>query len=62
MQQINGLPEQQVSDNVPQLVSQENACFCKFHGIKHIHVLLYHPSSNGLVERFAIIEGSYKKE
>ena len=48
----NGLPEQLVSDNGPQCVSEEFASFCKFNGIKHIRVAPYHPSSNGLAERF----------
>ena len=48
----NGLPEQLVSNNGPQFVSEEFAIFCQFNGIKHIRVSLYHPSSNGLAERF----------
>ena len=48
----NGLPEQLLSDNGPQFVSEEFASFCQFNGIKHIRVSLYHPSSNGLAERF----------
>ena len=48
----NGLPEQLVSDNRPQIVSGEFASFCQFNGIKHIRVSLYHPSTNGLAERF----------
>ena len=48
----NGLPEQLVSDNGPQFVSGEIASFCQFNGIKHIRVSPYHPSSNGLTERF----------
>ena len=48
----NGLPEQVVSDNGPQFVSEEFASFCQFNGIKHIRVSPYHRSSNGLAERF----------
>ena len=48
----NGLPEQLVSDNGPQFVSEEFASICQFNGIKHIRVSPYHPSSNGLAERF----------
>ena len=48
----NGLPEQLVSDNGPQFVSEEFASICQYNGIKHIRVSPYHPSSNGLAERF----------
>ena len=47
-----GLPEQIVSDNGPQFTSAEFATFMKGNGIKHIMCVPYHPSSNGLAERF----------
>jgi len=47
-----GIPEQLVSDNGPQFSSTEFAQFCSANGIKHIRVAPYHPSSNGLAERF----------
>ena len=47
-----GIPEQLVSDNGPQFVSDEFAMFLKQNGVKHIRCAPYHPSSNGLAERF----------
>ncbi len=47
-----GLPEQIVSDNGPQFTSVEFDNFMKQHGIKHIKSAPYHPSTNGLAERF----------
>ncbi len=47
-----GIPEQLVSDNGPQFVSEEFARFMKQNGVKHIKCSPYHPSSNGQVERF----------
>ena len=49
---VYGIPEQIVSDNGPQFVSAEFGEFCKVNDIKHIRVSPYHPSSNGLAERF----------
>ena len=46
-----GLPEQVVTNNEPQFVSQEFANFIKLNGIKHIKIVPYHPASNGAVER-----------
>lgn len=47
-----GLPEQLVSDNGPQFVSEEFRQFTRGNGIRHIRSSPYHPSSNGLAERF----------
>ena len=47
-----GPPEQVVSDNGPQFVSEEFKVFLKSNGVKHIRCSPYHPSSNGAVERF----------
>ena len=47
-----GLPDQLASDNGPQFTSEEFALFLKQNGIKHIRSAPYHPSSNGLAERF----------
>ena len=47
----HGLPEQVVTDNSPQFISDEFASFLKGNGVKHIRIP-YHPASNGLVERF----------
>jgi len=47
-----GLPEQIVTDNGPQFISDEFATFVKCNGIKHTRTAPYHPASNGLAERF----------
>ena len=47
-----GIPEQLVSDNGPQFVSEEFETFMKQNGVKHIKCSPYHPSSNGQAERF----------
>jgi hypothetical protein len=47
-----GVPQQLASDNGPQFTSQCFAEFMKQNGIKHIKCSPYHPSSNGLAERF----------
>ena len=46
-----GLPEQLVSDNGPQFVSEELEFFLRRNGVKHIHSSPYHPASNGAAER-----------
>jgi len=47
-----GLPEQLVTDNGPQFISEEFSLFTQLNGIKHIHSAPYHPATNGLAERF----------
>ena len=50
-----GLPEEIVSDNGPQFVSDEMLHFMKMHGIQHTHVPRYHSASNGEAERYVQI-------
>ena len=47
-----GLPQRLVSDNGPQLVSEEFRIFMEENGIKHIKSAPYHPATNRLAERF----------
>ncbi|XP_020912823.1 uncharacterized protein K02A2.6-like [Exaiptasia diaphana] len=47
-----GIPEQVVSDNGPQFTSAEFKNFMNVNGIKHVMGATYHPSTNGLAERF----------
>lgn len=47
-----GLPKQIVSDNGPQFVSDEYTDLLKKNHIKGIRSAPYHPSTNGLAERF----------
>eukprot|EP00118_Oscarella_pearsei_P024180 m.300985 g.300985 ORF g.300985 m.300985 type:complete len:663 (+) comp40804_c0_seq14:1019-3007(+) len=47
-----GIPEQLVSDNGPQLTSEEFADFLKMNGVKHIRSAPHHPATNGEAERF----------
>lgn len=48
----HGLPEQFVTDNVPQFISADFEKFLKSNGIKHILSIPYHLASNGLAKRF----------
>ena len=50
-----GLPEEIVSDNGPQFVSDAMLHFMKKHGIQHTRVPRYHPASNGEAERYVQI-------
>ena len=47
-----GYPEQLVSDNGPQFISEEFAIFMRSCGVKHLRSAPYHPATNGLAERF----------
>ena len=47
-----GIPEQLVTDNGPQFISDDFAMFVRMNGIKHIRCAPYHPATNGLVECF----------
>ena len=47
-----GLPKQVVSDTGPQFTLEEFSLFMRNNGIRHIRISPYHPSSNGMVERF----------
>ena len=49
---IHGLPEQIVSDNGAQFISDDFNHFMKQNGIKHLRSAPYHPATNGLAERF----------
>ena len=49
---LHGLPQQIVSDNGPQFVSDQFAQCLKQNGVKHFKSSPYHPSSNELTERF----------
>ena len=59
---VFGLPEQLVSDNGPQFISQEFSTFLRNNGIKHFKSAPYHPSTNGAVERLVqTFKSSLKK-
>ncbi|XP_075743965.1 uncharacterized protein LOC142802803 [Rhipicephalus microplus] len=47
-----GFPETLVSDNGSQFISAEFRAYLKHRGIRHVRTAPYHPSSNGLAERF----------
>ena len=47
-----GLPQQVVTDNGPQFISEKFEVFMKKNGIKHTCSSPYHPSSNRAVEPF----------
>ena len=47
-----GLPDEIITDNGRQFVSQEFERFLQQHGVKHCKTALYHPQANGAVERF----------
>ncbi len=46
-----GYPEEIVTDNGPQFTSYEFDTYLKQNGIRHQKISVYHPQSNGLVER-----------
>ena len=46
------LPEQILTDNGPQFVSEEFQEFTRSNGIQHIKIGPYHPRSNGMADRF----------
>ena len=48
---IQGLPEQIITDNGPQFISEEFESFCQLRGIQHNTIAPYHPRSNGEAER-----------
>lgn len=45
-----GLPIILVSDNGPQLTSEEFSVFMKSNGINHCFIATYHPATNGAAE------------
>lgn len=47
-----GPPNMIVSNNEPQLTSDEFKAFLKYYKIKHIRITPYHPASNGAAENF----------
>ena len=56
-----GVPAELVSDNGPQFTSVEFQAFMAHLGIKHKRGAPYHPSTNGLAERFVqTVKGAFK--
>ena len=49
-----GLPSAVTTDNGPQFASMEFTEFLKLRSIKHIGTAVYHPESNGGVERLEL--------
>ena len=47
-----GLPRVVITDNGPQFRSHDFATFLSSKGIQHSRTAVYHPQSNGVVERF----------
>lgn len=47
-----GLPDVIVTDNGPQFIADQFETFLKENGVRHVKTAPYHPSSNGLAERF----------
>ncbi|XP_058444432.1 uncharacterized protein K02A2.6-like [Malaya genurostris] len=47
-----GQPETLVTDNGPQLTSEQFEAFCDTNAIMHLKTAPFHPQSNGLAERF----------
>ncbi|UYV72403.1 K02A2.6-like [Cordylochernes scorpioides] len=47
-----GIPDQVVTDNGPQFVSEEMKYFFKSNGVHHLRSAPYFPATNGLAERF----------
>ena len=50
-----GLPEELISDNGPQFMSEEFQHFLKLNRVKQIRSAPYHPSSNGAMEKLVRI-------
>ena len=57
-----GLPERIVSDNRPTFISWEFKNFLHKKGVQYVMSALYHPATNGLVERAVrTFKGGVKK-
>ena len=56
-----GFPEEIVSDNGPQLTSDQFADFLKQNGVRHTRSAPYHPATNGSAERMVqVLKNSLK--